>query len=86
MKKEYDTFIEKKGDLQEGGEIVIAIRDLEKYAHRAVRCIVSHSSEELPDGDVLWIRYGESGAKEPAPWAIKITEKMGDLFGKNINC
>ena len=86
MKKEWDTFIERKGTLLEEQEVVIAIRDLEKYAHRAVRCIVSSSPEKLPDGDILWIRYGDSGKKEPLPWAIEIKEELGDLFGKNINC
>jgi len=81
MRKEYDTFVEKLSDLTEKREVELTIRDLtpgqHKYESRYVRAILSNSIDQLQGGDVLWIRFA-LGFLHPKPWAIKITEELGE--------
>ena len=81
MRKEYDTFVDKLSDLMEKREVELTVRDLtpnrHKYESRYVRAIPSSSVDQLPEGDVLWIRFG-MGFKHPEPWAIKITGELGE--------
>jgi hypothetical protein len=81
MRKEYDTFVDKLSDLVEKGEVELTIRDLtlgqHKYESRYVRAILSSSIDQLPGGDVLWIRF-TMGFLHPKPWAIKITAELGE--------
>ena len=80
MRQEYDTIVESLASLAEGKETNIAIRNFSpgptKYDHRYVRAFVTSQPEELPDGDVLWIRFSR-GMLHPKPWAIKILEDLG---------
>ncbi len=81
MRKEYDTFVEKLTDLTEKKEVDLTIRDLtpgqHKYESRYVRAILSSSSDELPESDLLWIRFG-MGFKHTNRWAIKIVGERGE--------
>jgi hypothetical protein len=81
MNKEYDMFVEKLSDLREKEEVELTIRDLtpgrHKYESRYVRAILSSSIDQLPGGDVLWIRF-TMGFLHPKPWAIKITAELGE--------
>lgn len=81
MKKEYDTFVDTLDSLPQGKEAVLVIRDLtpgkRKYTCQCVKAVVSPAAEELPDGDLLWVRL-QLGARTPQPWTIKIVEVLGD--------
>ena len=85
MGKEYVTFITHLEDLAEGREIVLTIRDLtpgpRKYDARIVRAIVSRHPERLPEADVLRVRSW-TGTLYPQPWAIKITQEVGETPGR----
>jgi hypothetical protein len=85
MKKEYDTFVETLQDLPQGQETELTIRDLtpgrSKYDGRCVRAVVSPSRDELPEGDVLWIRF-YTGVLHPQPWAVKIIQELGEYLAK----
>jgi len=86
MKKEYVTWLVRDEQFAEGQEIELTIRDLtagrEKYNGRNVRAMVSSSPDKLPGGDILWIRSG-TGVLHPKPWAIKITEELGEFLSRN---
>ncbi len=79
---EYDTFVDDPTAFPGKGEVDIAIRDLSpgnrKYDTRYVKAIVSSFPEELPEGDVLWLRY-QRGGLHPKPWRIKIIEELGEF-------
>ena len=81
MSNEYDTFVEKLGDLREKEEVELTIRDLNpgrhKYESRYVRAILANSIDQLPGRDVLWIRF-TMGFLHPKPWAIKIAAELGE--------
>jgi hypothetical protein len=81
MRKEYDAFVEKLSDLAEKGEVELTIRDLapgqHKYESRFVRAVLSSSIDQLPDSDILWIRF-PLGFLHPKPWGIKITAELGE--------
>ncbi|MDP2646695.1 MAG: hypothetical protein Q8P24_17280 [Desulfobacterales bacterium] len=78
MAKEWQTFVRKYEDLQEG-KTRLFIKDLTpgpaKYDTRQVRATVSRSKDALPGAEILWVR-GESGLKSPEPWFIKIHEEL----------
>jgi hypothetical protein len=82
MPKEYLTFISDAGILPEGAEIKLALRDLtpgkRKYDCRIVKAIVSKTPEALPMSDFLWLRSLAGTMLFSKPWAIKITEELGD--------
>ena len=81
MPKEYQTFVGAPETLEEGQEIKLAVKDLtpgpRKYDCRIVKAVVARDPEKLPGSDVLWLR-SLVGRKFPEPWAIKITEELGD--------
>ncbi len=81
MNKEYDTFVDKLSDLIEKEEVELSIRDLtpgkHKYESRHVRAILSSSIDQIPGGDILWIRF-TMGLLHPKPWEIKITAELGE--------
>ena len=68
-------------EISQPGEIELYVRELstgtKKYKIRKVKAIVSSSSDNLPGGDTLWIRYW-NGRLHPHPWAIKIVEELPD--------
>ncbi len=85
MRREYDTFVETLQTLPQGQEVELTIRDLapgrRKYDAKCVRAVVSASPDQLPEGDVLWIRFN-TGALHPQPWAIKIVKELGEYLTK----
>lgn len=87
MKKEYDTFVDSLDELPQGREVAMAIRDLtpgpRKYDSQYVKAIVSSSPQDLPDGDILWIRL-QLGTKQPHPWSIKVLETLGEYMAKEV--
>ena len=72
---EYDTYVDTLEEISQGQEIELFVRDLapgpRKYAAKHVRAVVSSSGEQLPDGELLWLRF-MTGVKHPEPWRIKI--------------
>ena len=80
MKKEYVTFVSSLEDLAEGRESELFIRDLtpgpRKYNGKLVKAIMSSAPEQLPDGDILWVR-SVVGVLYPQPWTIKVIEELG---------
>ncbi len=80
MAKEYLTYVRKYADLEEGVRNLF-IKDLtpgpRKYDTKQVRAMLTRSSANLPDADILWVR-SEMGVLDPEPWAIKILENLPD--------
>ena len=78
MSKEWQTFVRKYEDMQEG-ELELFIKDLtpgpRKYDTKHVRANVAKSKDALPGGDTLWIR-GESGLMGAEPWYVEILEEL----------
>jgi len=87
-KKEYDCFVDNPDRLSDG-EIALAIRELtpedrrKKYLTRYVKCLIKRKPEEMPEGDVLWMRW-QRGRRYPKPFAIKILEELGAFLPKAI--
>jgi hypothetical protein len=83
MKKEYDTFVTTLDELPQGRETELTIRDLtpglRKYESNWVKAVVSNSPKQMPDGDVLWLRF-PLGFLHPRPWAIKVVRILGDYM------
>jgi hypothetical protein len=83
MKKEYVAWVSDPSSLPPGEEVQLTIRDLtpgkRKYEARNVKAIVSSSPEELPDGDILWLRSA-IGVMLPHPRGIKITQDLGECL------
>jgi len=86
MKKEYLAFVSEFGienleDLDGKKEIDIIIKDLTpgryKYESRFVRARIA-TSEKLPEGDILWVRF-QHGQMNPDRFAIEIIEELGEL-------
>jgi hypothetical protein len=80
--KEYDTFVNFLSDLKGGEEIELSIRDCETNDARVVKAIVASDREKLPGGDKLWIRFSRGQPATKTPWAIKITQELGNLLEK----
>ena len=80
MHKEWQTFVRKFEDLQEG-EVELFIKDLtsgpRKYDTKHVRATVAKAKERLPKGEILRIR-SESGITAMEPWYIEILEELPD--------
>ncbi|MFQ5917779.1 MAG: hypothetical protein ACE5I0_08225 [Candidatus Binatia bacterium] len=78
MKREYLTYLRQWADLAEGKQILF-IKDLtsgpRKYDTQLVRAELSRHPENLPSGDILWVR-SETGYQNPRPWAISILEEL----------
>ena len=81
MHKEYDTFVNQLSDLVKGNEIELTIRDLSpgkhKYESRYVKANIAPSFDQLPQGDLLWVRF-PMGVMHPSPFAIEIKDELGE--------
>lgn len=86
MKKEYDTFVETLEELPIGTNVALAIRDLtpgpRKYDTQYVKAVIHSDSNQLPDGDILWVRL-QLGTRQPQPWAIKVLETLGEYMPRD---
>jgi hypothetical protein len=80
MNKEWVIFVSRMEDLTDDEESVLTIRDLSpgprKYNAKVVKARISSRPDNIPDGDVLWVRSW-IGHLHPKPWAIKIIEEVG---------
>ncbi len=80
-RKQWMAWIDNLDEIKGPKEITVTIRDLtpgrHKYESRNVQAIVSPSP--LPDGDLLWARYG-NGRLVPQPWSIKIVKELPEFF------
>jgi hypothetical protein len=77
----YETFIIKDpGEIPEGKECTLEIRDTETYEMRVVKAVVNRSTKKLPGGDLLRVRW-QRGMPLPELWGIKIIEEMGSVGG-----
>src|SRR4030067_352683 len=78
MDKEWQTFVRKFEDLNEG-EVELFVKDLtpgpKKYDTKHVRAKVARSKGTLPEGDLLRI-MSESGITAQESWYIKILEEL----------
>lgn len=80
-KKQWMAWLENLDDIKGPTEITATIRDLtpgrHKYEARNVQATVSPAP--LPEGDILWARYG-NGRLLPHPWSIKIIRELPEFF------
>ncbi len=76
---EFECFLRRWQDLEEGKEVILTLRDLSpgprKYNARHVRAMVSRSAA-FGSADRLWVR-SVVGIKDPVPWGIRILEELG---------
>jgi hypothetical protein len=76
---EYDTFVNELEEIPRGQEIELFVRDLtpgpRKYGAKHVKAVVASSGEQLPGGELLWLRF-MTGVKYPEPWRIKIVAEI----------
>ena len=83
MKKEYQAFILDLSQVTEGVEVELNIKDLtpgpRKYDSRLVKAMLFSSPEQLPEGDIVWLR-SPSGFRHPKPWAMKVTQELGEYM------
>jgi hypothetical protein len=81
MAKEWQTFVRKFEDMEEG-ERELFVKDLtagtHKYDTKHVRARVSKSRDKMADGEVIWIR-SESGLMASEPWYMEILEELSDF-------
>lgn len=71
--KEYKIFFKKGEVLEENQQIEIDVVDQETFQRHRVKAIISSSSENLPEGDRVWLQ--DEDAIKPRfeqPWGIKI--------------
>lgn len=87
-KREYDAFVDDPESLPDG-EVSIAIRDLappdrrKKYLTRYVKAQIARDPKQIPDGDILWLRW-QRGRLNPEPRAMKILAELGEFFPKKM--
>lgn len=83
MKKEYQAFIADLSRVTEGVEVELNIKDLtpgpRKYDSRLVKAMLFSSPEQLPEGDIVWLR-SPGGFLHPKPWAMKVTQELGEYM------
>lgn len=78
-RKNWETFLRRPGDLKEGMEIPLVLRDLtpgrKKYGMRHVVAVVSRRPEDLPQMDSLTVRT-IIGVFLPEPWGVKVIRDL----------
>ena len=78
-KQSWETFLRRSGDLREGVEMPMALRDLapgkKKYQMRHVVAVVSRKPEEMVSMDQLKIRT-VVGVLLPETWGVKIVRDL----------
>lgn len=82
----WETFLRRPGDLKEGVEVPLVLRDLnpgrKKYALRHVLAIVSPKPQENAQVDELRVRT-VVGVELPGPWGVRILKELPiELPGK----
>jgi hypothetical protein len=75
----WETFVRRPGELTEGAEIPLVIRDLragrKKYRMRHVVATISRDARELARMDTLYVRT-VVGVRLAEPWGIKILRDL----------
>ncbi len=78
-RKIWETFVRRPGELKEGVEIPLVLRDLgpgrRKYRMRHVMAVVSLRPDEDSDMDELRVRT-VVGVLLPESWRVKITKEL----------
>lgn len=78
-RRSWETFVRRPGDLREGVELPLALRDLnpgrKKYTVRHVVAAVSRNPEEMRHMDTLFVRT-VVGALLPEAWGITILRDL----------
>lgn len=78
-KQIWETFVRRPGDLKEGVEIALSLRDLtpgrRKYQFRNVVAVVSRIPEELRSMDTLKVRT-VVGVLLPEPFGVRIIRDL----------
>ncbi len=76
---EYDTYVTALDEIPQGQETELFVRDLtpgqRKYCARHVEAVVSSAAGQLPEGELLWVRF-KTGVIHPEPWRIKIVNEI----------
>ncbi len=77
MKKQYMAWIEDPERITEQLELTLTIRDMEpgRRKYRAINVTAVISPGEIPESDVLWVRY-PNGLLMHQPWSIKIVKEL----------
>ncbi len=80
-RKIWETFVRRPGDLREGVELPLVLRDLSpgrrKYRMRHVLALLSRGAAELPDMDELRVRT-VVGVLLKERWGVKIIKDLPD--------
>ena len=78
-RKSWETFLRRPGDLKEGVEIPLVLRDLypgrKKYGMRHVVAVVSRKLDDLPGMDLLQVRT-VVGVLLPERWGVRILREL----------
>jgi hypothetical protein len=78
-KQSWETFLRRPGDLKEGEEAPMVLRDLtpgrKKYQMRHVVAVVSRKPEDMASMDQLQIRT-VVGILLPETWGVKIVREL----------
>lgn len=78
-RRSWETFVRRPGDLREGVELPLALRDLnpgrKKYSVRHVVTTVSRNPEEMRHMDTLFVRT-VVGVLLPEAWGIAILREL----------
>ena len=78
-RKIWETFVRRPGELREGVEIPLVLRDLgpgrRKYCLRHVLAVVSRDPDDLPNMDELKVRT-VVGVLLPDTWGVKIIKVL----------
>ncbi len=72
----YEIFVRKLDQIEEGKEIEIEVRHCQTCQVKAVRAILSSSSKQAPDGELLWVRALVGHLLDEKPWRIRITKVL----------
>jgi hypothetical protein len=78
-RKSWETFVRRPGDIKEGVEIALVLRDLtpgrKKYGMRHVVAILSRNPQDLSKTDTLYVRT-VVGVRLPDTWGVKIVREL----------
>jgi hypothetical protein len=78
-RRTWETFLRRPGDLKEGVEISLVLRDLapgrKKYSMRHVLAVVTREPEEMASMDLLRVRT-VVGVLLPETWGVRILRDL----------
>ena len=75
----YEVYLQgHEKDIEEGNPFEMEIKDRATFARMVVKAKVAKTKDNLPNGEVLWIRSYEKDEVQPEPWVIEIVEELDD--------